>query len=129
MQEMLALNDRQHVAAALTVIEREEEVFAAWQAQRSDGKVKSPEPALHPRLKVSLDPAQAIVDGNPIALEPDQAEFVYALLDAKGDWMSGKQFPNLPRADRVRDGLPKPVKDFVESAKFKGFRIALSKLA
>lgn len=83
------------------------------------------------RLTVSLDPPQAVLDGEPFALDEDQAAFVKEVLDAGGDWISGSQITKareLPRPDRVRDSLPRQILELIESAKYKGYRLPLASL-
>jgi hypothetical protein len=87
------------------------------------------EPAPKIRMTVTLDPPQAVLDGKPFALTADGADFVKSLLDAKGDWLSSSNLPNIPRPDRVRKALPRLVRELIESAPSKGFRIPQSVLA
>jgi hypothetical protein len=87
-------------------------------------KVTPPKPI----IAVFLDPPQAILNGRPLSLSLEQAEFAKALVDADGDWLSKANFPNIPRPDRVRKSLPESIGEMIESATSKGCRIPRSRL-
>lgn len=88
-------------------------------------------PPGEPRLTVTLDPPQAVLDGNPYALSSDGAFYLDALLKAHGDWVSGVTIAETcpMRPDRVRKKLPKPIHELTESVPGKGHRIEREKLA
>ena len=80
------------------------------------------------RVVVTLDPPQVTLNGTAHAVKPDGALLVKELIDAQGDWKSSKEI-GIGRAHRARSGLPKQIRELIESATFKGYRIPLSALA
>jgi hypothetical protein len=91
---------------------------------------QKPRPEEAPLLAITLDPPTATLGGIVFPLEPDGAEFVHGLLKADGDWLTGpRNFPNIPRPDRVRRDLPEQIRSLVESGGSRGYRIARATLA
>jgi hypothetical protein len=80
-----------------------------------------------PVLTVSLNPPQAVFKGNAIALKPDGATLLKALVDANGDWVAAHTL-NV-RGDRVLSNLPPEFRALIESVAGKGYRIPREKLA
>jgi hypothetical protein len=76
------------------------------------------------RLAVMFDPDQAILDGTPYALKSNGAVFLYELLKADGDWVTGATIGI--RADRAKDSLPPAIRQLIESAPGKGNRLRLN---
>jgi hypothetical protein len=87
-------------------------------------------------LVIDLKKCQAILDRTVYPLDnPLCAEFLDALVAAKGDWLGPSNLeeshPNLAgaRPDRLKKKLPDAIRNLVETKPAKGSRIALEKLA
>jgi hypothetical protein len=83
-----------------------------------------------PRITVSLEPPQVVIDGTALAVRQDGAAMVKILLDHRGDWVSSALAEaGIVRSDRVKRDLPQQVQAVIESARSKGHRIRLAEVA
>jgi hypothetical protein len=79
-----------------------------------------------PLLKVTLDPPQVVIDGEPIALDEQQAIYVAAVASAAGKFVSGAEISrNNPifdgtKVNRVWSGLPERIQKLIQTLPGKG---------
>lgn len=84
------------------------------------------------RLSVDINTQRITLDGEPYRVTQDQASIVNLLLAAGGKRISSsqmqKQDPALKgvRIDRLRESLPKPIRDLITAVKGKGYFLRLS---
>jgi hypothetical protein len=95
---------------------------------------RPPPPVSTTGLRLSIDSSGSTVtlDGVKERLAPEQVKFIRILLDARGAWVSrremGEMTPLLqPRADRIRDRLPKRILDLTDSG-YRGYRLKWNEL-
>jgi hypothetical protein len=88
------------------------------------------------RLAVNLNTCQAVLNGTPHRLaNRESAIYIHALLEARGDWMGQPdiehKYPEFTgaRISRIREKIPQPIKELIESSPAKGSRISLERLA
>jgi len=113
-------------AAFAKVFEMLAQQLAGQQAAATVQAAPSPAPSPPiPRIVVSLDPPQVVLDGAAYALTPDGAAFLQTLVEANGDWVAGSSIPDI-RADRVKGRLPAPIRDLIEASTGKGYRLKLA---
>jgi hypothetical protein len=94
--------------------------------------VRADPPLSQPRIMVFPEVPAVVLDDIPYPVKTGGAVFVQALLDAKGDWISGKEivakYPDLAEGtpiDKIRKRLLKPILDLTESKRGTGYRLRL----
>jgi len=116
------------------------EQFAATMATRFPEAVagliwkRSTQPlaAKGPKILVSTDPPQIVIDGQAIALDEQGAIYVAAVVSANGQWISGPDIAkgnslfDASKVNRVWSGLPAPIQKLIEKQPGKGSRLAQS---
>lgn len=87
------------------------------------------------RLQVDIENDVAYLDGEPVTFDDAGARcYVVALIAARGDWLGPKalaeKYPNLAglRPARLKNKVPRPIRNLIETAKVKGSRIQLAVL-
>jgi hypothetical protein len=88
-----------------------------------------------PRLRVDVAAATVTMDGIAHAVDPDVAEWLDALIGARGDWISLEaakqghpQLEGKTKPARLMARVPEKIKALVECKRAKGARIALDQL-
>jgi hypothetical protein len=88
-----------------------------------------PEPAS--RLVIDVPNHRAVLDGNTIELEHEQAIFLDLLLERRGNWISGPEMKTVNshlndcRFERLKKSLPPALRALVEAKRGAGYRINL----
>ncbi len=92
----------------------------------ADNEPPSP-PKPTPRLTVNTQTNCAVLDGIEHKLSPEQALFVNGLVEADGVWRSSTEM-NVTKVDRLKNNMPAPIRDLIESKPGKGSIIPRKKL-
>ena len=87
------------------------------------------------KIEVNLEKSIVWLDGEDFHVKAAQAYFVQAVVSAEGMWISSTEIAKSernattmigPRPDRVRAGLPKPIRDLIEANGGRGFRLRVA---
>ncbi len=105
----------------------EDEKAEEAQLEELDDEQPPPKPQPQPRLQVDGDQEAATLDGKSYSVTGEAARFLDALVKADGVWVSSTQLL-ITKASRLVADLPEEIKEMIESATGKGYRIDRKKL-
>ncbi len=108
------------MADRMDVLSSRIRVAAQLIAERTTGKTE--DSGNLPEIEVNEKLLQTRCDGNVYDLTDAQTVGMKALVDANGDWVSWSGL-EISKPSRVKDSLPEPLKELIETEKGKGYRL------